>query len=81
MKVVSILVKFGYFGNVGVAVVLVFVCSTQHLGCGAAGGGGIIATVPIKDRVVHCALDNEADPERPHAIDIVGGQIATLVDK
>ncbi len=47
----------------------------------AAPSGDIIATVPIKDRDVHCAIGNEADPERLHAIDIIGGKIATLVDK
>ena len=41
----------------------------------------IIATVPINGRDLHCAIDNEVDPERLRAIDIIGGQIATLGDK
>ena len=39
----------------------------------AASPGGMTATVPIKGRDVHCEIGNEADPERLHAIDIIGG--------
>ena len=46
----------------------------------AAPVGDIIATVPIWDRDVDCALGNEAEAERLRAIYIVGGYVAALVD-
>ena len=40
---------------------------------GAVPFGDMIATVPMRCRAVACGMDDEADPELLHAIEIIGG--------